>query len=119
MENKGSTYNSDLDVVGKHLWPAEWSGVCPSDKYQPRQTKPYAIINVDKSNEPGSHWMAICDGLVYDSFGRKTSSLVDIEHLADTDPDAEQDAAEENCGQRCLAWIWVYDKLGREAAKLI
>jgi hypothetical protein len=114
-----STYGSDLDRIGRHLWPLQWNGVFPYDKFQPSKQKIYAIINQDSSTGPGIHWMAVANGLVYDSFGRRTTTLVKIAHKEDTDYDAEQTSREENCGPRCLAWIWVYHTLGHEAAKLI
>jgi hypothetical protein len=126
----GVTYNMHLNDVGKHLWPKKFTGVYASDDTIPKSG--YCIVNVDKRHMPGSHWIAICGGdgssggdgsrsLVYDSFGRKTSKLTPhmLGKFQDTDYDAEQKDSEENCGSRCLAWIHVYDTMGRAAAKLI
>ncbi len=87
--------------------------------------KPYIIVNVDKSYESGSHWLAIAlhahCSLVYDSFGRKTEDLIEDVLLAaqDTDHDAEQDVYESNCGQRCLAFLILFDMYGFDIAKML
>lgn len=83
-----------------------------------------AIINLDKHNEPGSHWIAmVCNDkmIIYDSFGRKTRDILpnfNKEYINAQD-DAEQNINEENCGSRCVSFLNVYDKLGSEYALLI
>ena len=45
--------------------------------------------------------------MAYDSFRRKTTSILpglDLKTI-DTDPDAEQKDHEDNCGARCIAYI--------------
>jgi hypothetical protein len=115
----GSTYNTDLNRVCKHLWGSKFKGVLSSDNDIPKTG--YCIVNTDPSYLPGKHWIAICNGLVYDSFGRKTKKLVPNMKgsYTDTEYDAEQKESESNCGSRCCAWIHVYDTLGRDAARLI
>lgn len=83
--------------------------------------RPYCIGNLDKKNEGGSHWIALAksgkDVIFYDSFGRKAKSIIDLEKkVLNTEDDAEQDIFEENCGQRCLAWLYVFDKMGKKEA---
>ena len=113
-----STYSDQLDAVGKYLWKSKWKGVLPSDAEMPR--KGYYIINVDKREDPGSHWMAVCDNMLYDSFGRYQSKLVPhVRTMDETEHNAEQGNLEENCGARSLAWIFVYDAMGREIAHSI
>ena len=114
-----ATYSTDLDKIGKHLFDVLWRGVFASDQDIPKTG--YAIINVDKSDESGSHWVAICDGIVYDSFGRKIKNLIPhLKNIKDiVDNDAEQTKKQEDCGQRCLAFIWVYHRLGKEYALFI
>ena len=89
----GITYSTDLiNKLGKHLFGIKFKGVYSSDDTIP---KGYVIVNVDKSNQPGSHWLAICDNLVYDSFGRKTSKLIPhltLKNYRDAEYDAEQTA---------------------------
>jgi hypothetical protein len=112
----GVTYSLHLNDVGRHVWPKKFKGVFASDDKIPATG--YCIVNVDKRDMPGSHWIAICNSLVYDSFGRKTSKLTPhmIGNFRDTEYDAEQDDKEENCGSRCLAWIHVYDTMGASYA---
>ena len=126
-----TTFMQDLEKVGRGLFGRKWGGVWPSDRI-PTLTaaKPYAILNVDKSGLPGSHWVAIAkDGpgvFMYDSFARPAKSLIPNLKLSGNGPvraevaaDVEQAEAENNCGPRALAWLAVADILGLPAAKLI
>ena len=78
------------------------------------QRRPYAIVNLDNSTEPGSHWIAVSHVgprklLVYDSFGARHTIPSCIMKLYPrsiaTDPDAEQGLKETNCGARAMAWL--------------
>ena len=74
------------------------------------------IVNTDKADESGEHWLALAHDLkrgviAYDSFGRQVAPWA----LA-SDPDPEQRLLEQNCGQRCLAWLICWKKLGAVAA---
>lgn len=125
------TYNTDLHKNGLELFGNKFKGVYSSDKI-PKLSKlqPYAIINLDKSSQPGSHWIAVAysnknDGIVvYDSFGRKSKKIIPsiynvFNKVIDTDYDAEQQLKEDNCGQRALAWLVIFDKYGVENALLL
>ena len=80
-----TTYLTDLTAIGKKIFGSKYKETFPSDKI-PKLTdeSPYAILNLDKSTEPGSHWIAICKNpknnttLVYDSFGRKGSTILNL-----------------------------------------
>jgi hypothetical protein len=54
------TYSDHILQLGKKLFKEKFHGVYPSD-HIPELTKekPYAILNLDKSTESGSHWVAI------------------------------------------------------------
>lgn len=111
---KGVTSSTQLDHEGKSLFGREWGGVFASD--EPWQTaKGYRIVNLDKRRQQGSHWVAVAGRLLYDSFGRK-HILGPSMNFEDTERDAEQLVEEDNCGQRCLAWLGTYKLLGPEAA---
>jgi hypothetical protein len=113
---RGITYDEDLAARGRELFGAKFNGVYPADVTRP--FRGYSIVNLDGKNEPGSHWVAEANTLIYDSFGRNgilRGSGVDQY----TDPDAEQKVQEDNCGQRCLAWLCVYHDMGEKAAKLV
>ena len=71
----------------------------------------YWISNTGTRASGGIHWLAHCDSVTYDSFGR--------EAYGDHSGDAEQGMLETNCGQRGLAWLWVCLTRGVAAAKLI
>ena len=100
-----------------------WRGCNPQDKVVLKQG--YQIINVDNSNQKGSHWIAIyitpktC--YIYDSFGRPSKKL--LIYLTkklkthkmkwkDSDNDAEQFGNSEICGQLCISWLSCIQKFG-------
>ena len=66
-----------------------------------------ALVN---TGEPGAgeHWLAVAydagGDVVYDSLGGTEHGM--------TNPDAEQDTDEEDCGQRALAWLVLVDSQG-------
>ena len=57
----------------------------------------------------------------YDSFGRSHRQLFPDrwEDAVNTELDAEQDDRKTECGQRSLAWLLLFDKLGPSVAKMI
>lgn len=115
----GSTalYSNRILEVGQILFGRRFKGVFPRDEYESvsKQKEGFFIVNLDVSSLPGSHWVAIADGLLYDSFGRTNLGF----NLETTEDDAEQCKNEENCGHRCLAWLCVAYAMGSEAAKLV
>lgn len=124
-----STFLYELKNLCIELFGTKFHGVYTADNL-PHLTKkvPYAIINLDKTGEPGSHWVATAlykkdNLLMYDSFGRKTPDIIpevaEKYNYVDTDYDPEQDEKEYNCGQRCIAWLLVFDNYGYGIAKLI
>jgi hypothetical protein len=130
MIGNKTTYMSELEKAGAKLLKIKFKGVFASDKI-PRlnNLKSYAILNLDRSNEPGSHWIAIArkDGItyMYDSFGRHGSQIIPTLYhsgngrIINTDPDPEQQEHETNCGARSLAWLMFFDKYGPKKALLI
>jgi hypothetical protein len=137
-----TTYQNDLERAGIKALGLLFKGVYPSDKIPPlNNLKPYAILNLDRSSEAGSHWVAVAfdgkaDGVrrrgaaknktyLYDSFGRKGIKIIpSLFHsgngrIVDTDYDAEQTEEETNCGARSLAWLLFFDRYGPKNAMLI
>jgi hypothetical protein len=127
-----TTYLGELEGAGKKLLRVKFKGVFPSDKIPKlNDLSPYCILNLDKSTESGSHWIALAkmpnsnDSLVYDSFGRDYRKIIPNLNLSgngridNTDKDSEQEILETDCGARCLAWLLVFDKQGADVAKLI
>jgi hypothetical protein len=125
-----TTFLDELNGVGHKLLGVKFKGVFPADKI-PRlnDLKKYAILNLDTSKEPGSHWVSIAkDGketYLYDSFGRSHTKIIKgLQYsgngrIVNTDLDAEQDVLETNCGARCLAWLVLFDNWGADVAILI
>jgi len=140
-----STFDDDLNKAGKKLFGNKFLGVFSRDEI-PKLSKqtPYAIINLDKSTEGGSHWIGIAwmdekKVMVYDSFGLSKKSkklakslgkpvagsgiLKEIKFLYPnaimTDPDFEQLDIQETCGPRVLVWLVVFDNWGSEVAQSI
>ena len=122
-----TTYLGELELLR-----VKFKGVFPSDKIPKlNDLSPYCILNLDKSTESGSHWIALAkmpnsnDSLVYDSFGRDYRKIIPDLNLSgngrilNTDKDSEQEILETDCGARCLAWLLVFDKQGVDVAKLI
>ena len=96
-----TTSADELERAAKQFFPLE--GVFPSDKVPKK--KGYYIVNLDRSNQPGSHWVGVYRNsktYAYDSFGRE--QLLPFK-AAYTERDAEQSASESNCGARCIAWL--------------
>lgn len=91
------------------------------------------IMNNQDTGSPGEHWVAVARGVerpsrifIYDSFGR--TGLIKPQHIRSlprgstlhpATPDIPQDDDEDNCGQRCLAWLMVFDQCGERLADLI
>ena len=125
-----TTYLKELEGAGKKLLGVKFKGVYPSDKIPKlNDLSPYCILNLDSNKEPGSHWVSLAkngkDSILYDSFGRRNTEIIpDLKfsgngRIIDTDRDSEQKIQETNCGARCLAWLWIFDKYGANTAKMI
>ena len=108
--------------AGKMLFGNKFLGVFASDRIPRMDTRyPYAIINLDPSTQPGSHWIGLAyvnkkRTLMYDSFGRSPREILPHRKLRSTQRDAEQSSKETDCGARVLAWLYVFDRAGEEAA---
>ena len=79
-----STTNFELDKIGKKLFGKQWGGAYPEDFDADFENKKkrYYIYNTDKSNEEGTHWVALyCEHetdevFVFDTFNRQISRLM-------------------------------------------
>jgi hypothetical protein len=130
-QNMGSntTNGEELNSACKYLFQEKFQGVYASDQIPKLSAGKYAITNLQKSTQPGSHWLALVkskNGIyVYDSFGRKTikilPALVESGNgvIKETENDKEQASLQTNCGQRCIAALIVCDNLGIEGMKYI
>lgn len=123
------TDNEQLHKWGKSILGNKFKGVYASDQIPRLRNNEMIIVNLDKSNEKGSHWVGIAKharfNILYDSFGRKTfkiiPSLVQSGNgvTLETENDKEQRELESNCGQRSLAALKVFKNYGVYALKHI
>ena len=118
-----TTYLGQLDKVCKKMFGVKFHGVYPSDRIPKLTDKtPYCILNLDKSHEPGSHWVSLAKigkhSIIYDSFGRHHTEIIpQLKYsgngrVLDTDQDVEQHITATNCGARSIAWLKFLDKYG-------
>ena len=125
-----TTNGSELERVGIKLFGIKFKGVYASDKIPTlNNIQSYAILNLDKSNMPGSHWISIAHKddttYCYDSFGRGYKTIIkNLNYTANgtiknSDLDAEQQPTELNCGLRSLSWLYVFHHYGPDVAILI
>jgi hypothetical protein len=130
LTGNGSTFMSELNGIGKKLLSVKFKGVFPSDRIPKlNDLAPYCILNLDRSNQPGSHWIAMAkhgdNCILFDSFGRPYKDIIPNIRFSgngrifDTDYDANQDVKEENCGAKSLAFLLFFDKYGFDDAMLI
>ena len=107
IHKTGLTTSSDLDEQGKKTFGSDWKGIYASDQKLPSEG--LCIVNTDRSDQDGTHWLGINANLnlLYDSFGRSKSKVLPQWTGKETDHDVEQKNKENNCGQRCLAWLLV------------
>lgn len=126
-----TTYSNKLEKVCKELFGVKFKGVFPSDKIPKLNSlSKYCILNLDKSTESGSHWVALAHckegAMLYDSFGRDDTIIIKNLRfsgngkITDSDKkDLEQSIKQYNCGARCIAWLLTFEDLGEDYAKLI
>jgi len=100
-----STSEDELRRAGRALFGDKFVGVFAADECCSEAG--YSIVNTKARRTGGEHWLAFANGLMYDSFGRDQSG------------DAEQHVVQKDCGQRCLAWLCVYDELGADFAATV
>jgi hypothetical protein len=126
-----TTYQDELDKCARKFLGVHFKGVYASDLIPVLNgVKRYAIVNLDRSTQAGSHWIALAYHsnkiYVYDSFGRQSTKIIpslwtsgNVSTIVDAQHDAEQDMSEQDCGQRSLAWLMFFDNWGASNAILI
>ena len=115
-----TTYGTELNKYCIDLFGSLFHGVYSSDNI-PELTneKKYAIINLDTSDQPGSHWVSIIHHnnkiIFYDSFGRNSAKILSSLNgdILNTESDKEQGDNENNCGARCIAFIYTHYLFGK------
>lgn len=132
MGTRDETTTGELVKQGKRMFGGKFQGVWARNQIPFFDFGPgdFGIANTDNDNQAGTHWVAVARGktlknvyYVYDSFGSENPLRLSRKRRrqvvnADTG-DREQRVREDNCGQRCLAWLVVFHDIGEEYAKLI
>lgn len=126
MKNNSTTYDIELYQFAKRIFDNKFIDVCPLDKISNKVG--YSIVNLDKTGQPGFHWIAMIKKpnnkvIIYDSLGtlNELNTIKEIQILRPRfiDDDQEQNIKETNCGQRCIAFLCIYDMLGEKNAMLL
>jgi len=112
------TNGDDLNQTAGHMFEEKWRGVRASDQLDNLQNG-YYIANLDTHKQPGSHWVALAvepNAVFYfDSFARPNESTLQLQDpdrliIQEANPDIVQPMESDSCGQRCIAWLMMYDQ---------
>lgn len=125
-----ATSSEELTSLGKKIFGGKYIGTLPRDLINGNtfsNKKKYVIINNQTSDKGGEHWVASAynDGTIYsyDSYGNNIFELIpelrQFNKVVNADRDAEQVGNQENCGARCMTWLYMFDRYGKEKALLI
>ena len=68
-----TTDENELNMAGLAMFPREWAGVFAADETPPKRG--YCIQNTAPRASGGVHWLARANGLVYDSYGRRSTAI--------------------------------------------
>jgi hypothetical protein len=120
---KKPTTNFQLNKYCRKKFGHQYKGTFARNQIPIMNHNEFCIANLDTSNEPGSHWIAIIKHhdkyLIYDSYGRDLSKILPNFNkkydVISTEQDAEQSDSATNCGPRCIAALGVYNMLGSKA----
>ena len=123
------TYSSQLSHIGRQIFGDKFKGVFASNEVPELKNGQHAVLNLDRSDQEGSHWIAISkrdnEILVYDSYGRSTNEIIPVLSgsgngtVIEADRDAEQEDDEYNCGARSLSFLILLELWGPELALLV
>jgi ethanolamine utilization microcompartment shell protein EutS len=113
-----------LNKFGKLLIGKAYLGAVPSDMIPIMKPGECCIVNTDDAKKPGEHWLGLSrikgGYLLYDSFGRSHKKVLPkLKNVMDSLRDAEQNIADEDCGQRCIAFLCVAQKWSTDLAATI
>ena len=118
MMGNMTTDTDELNYFGHLLLGDDFQGTFAKDENF--NTHDYCIVNTDTSDGVGKHWVAIGQNKLYDSFARVNDHIGDTEELHTAgDSEPEQQVDEDNCGQRCLAWLVTIKTVGPKLIDLL
>ena len=129
----GVTYSGQLNDLGHQLFGSKFKGVFASNEIPELKNGEHAVLNLDRSDQEGSHWIAISkidsQLLVYDSYGRSTDSIIPVLStlnsnrgngmIIEADRDPEQIDDEYNCGARSISFLALLELWGPQLALLV
>jgi hypothetical protein len=118
----GETITSQLNDIGIVLFGKKFGGAVASDMLPSKINGKYYIVNTDDSDESGTHWMAVTDKYIYDSFGRTATQLsefINDRKLLNKNKNRDQSFNEFNCGQRSLAFLITHSIHGDKISEFI
>ena len=131
LNNTGTTNNIELSRLCNELLGSKFHGVYPSDKIPNLNFhRRYCILNLDKSYQAGSHWVACVldsndDIYIFDTYDRSIRkilpSIYKVKHhriMKGNRSVLEKDDGTD-CGERCIAWLLLVEKYGIDVAKKI
>ena len=109
------TRTDQLAKLGKQLFGKTFKGVYPADGELPASG--YFIANRDVAGLPGSHWLAVGDGVFFDSYDGMPSQVVGLLKrklsLTGLNPTTSQSVLARDCGERCIAFLICLAYFGR------
>ncbi len=121
LERNGhdGTSGDDLDRIARMQFGDRFKGVFAANTHPADMSEGFYIVNTDPFHKPGVHWTAVADGLFYDSFDRKSTTLFPDVILPATkkNQSVAQLNKESNCGERCIAFLVCAAEFGNKAAK--
>lgn len=111
--HKEATEELELTKVGKELFGENFLGVFGRGETTSVAGKgEMKIINNIRRGEGGEHWVAVYEDILFDSFGR--AHFFPEHEGKETEYDVDQRDEQEDCGQRCLAFLCVAHLVGRD-----
>ena len=131
LNDKNTTNNLQLSRLCNELFGSKFHGVYPSDKIPNLNFhRKFCILNLDKSYQPGSHWVACVldsndDIYIFDTYDRSIKkilpSIYKVKHhrILSGNRSILEKIDGEDCGQRCIAWLLLVDRHGIDIAKKI
>jgi len=115
LRHNGITGEDEIARVMRGCLKKKFLGVFAQDETPKKFKKGDVwIANTEPRISGGEHWVAFgalskSHVMIYDSFGRDLGKRYGLSY-ENTDRDAEQVIQEDNCGQRCCAWLVLFDE---------
>lgn len=130
MYGKNETIGYTVQKLARQFIGDKFIGVYSVDKIPRIGYGKCCIVNLDKHDEPGSHWIALARQgdyiMLFDSFGRSLNKINkhikkknDRIEVITPERDPEQKESETNCANHCIAFLIIWNRYGMKGAKYI